>query len=177
MFVNKDMRMRRRILALISGTILAVLGEGCAKSEAVAANDPQSPRVGTVFVYDDLDLFAAAMAAIDDGADPAAAMRRYTENASPAFQFFAGRFGATAESMTEQVTRRPLYYRYLATLKPDIQAREPEFRAAIARLLDAAPEGSTPTPVYFMVANQTAGGNPGVIDTPDGQIAIIAVSN
>jgi hypothetical protein len=176
MFMNKDMRKPQRILALICGTILAVLGEGCAMSEAVAATDPQSPRVEATLVYDDLDLFAAAMAAIDGGADPAAAMRRYTENASPAFHFFAGRFGATAESMTEQVTRRPLYYRYLATLKPEIQAREPEFRAAIARLLDTAPEGSMPTPLYFMIANQTAGGNPGVIDTPDGQIAIIAVA-
>jgi len=130
----------------------------------------------TSFVYDDLDSFAQSIAAIDAGADPALEMQRYTRTASPAFQFFAARFGVTADSMLREVNRRPRYYHYLATLKPEIQAREPELRAAIARLLASAPEGSTPAPLYFMVANQTAGGQPGVIDTPDGPRSFVAVA-
>lgn len=116
------------------------------------------------------------MRAVDGGADLSAEMQNYVANASPAFGFFAGRFGATAESMTQQVARRPLYYRYLTTLKPELQAMEPRFRTAMARLAETAPPGSEPVPLYFIIANQTAGGNPGMAETPEGRIYFVALA-
>jgi len=156
-------------------TIIAALlcAAACATSPPTARSEAEAPQL---FVYDDLDAFAASIQAIDAGADVGAEMQRYTENASPAFQFFAGRFGATAESMTQQVTRRPLYYRYLTTLTPELQALEPQLRRAMDALLETAPPGSQAVPIYFLVGNQTAGGNPGSAETPQGTLYFVAVA-
>jgi hypothetical protein len=157
---------------------LAALVASCAAPSSILHSDAEerpAPAEAT-FVYEDLDAFAAAMARIDEGADAAAEMLGYTENASPAFRFFAGRFGATPESMLEEITRRPRYYRYLGTLKPELQAMEPGLRAAMRRLRETAPPGSAPVPFYFLVGNQTAGANPGFVDTPQGQMYFVAVA-
>jgi predicted DNA-binding ribbon-helix-helix protein len=147
---------------------------------ACASPAPQPPiarpLVETRFIYDDLDAFADAQAAIDAGGDVAAEMQAYIDRGSPGLQFFSGRFGATPDSMTRQFTRRPHYYRYLATLRPEIEAREGEVEAAIARLHATAPEGSLTVPVYFMIGNMSGGGNPGIVQTPDGPRPAIAVA-
>lgn len=151
----------------------ALLCAACAT--ASPTTDEPSP-VEATFVYEDLDRFAAAMAAIDGGEEPLTAMQRYVETGSPALHFFAGRFGLTPEDMVAEITRRPRFFRHLRTLQPALRAREPEFRRALARLTAEAPAGSAPVPLYFIVGNQTAGGQPGFVDTPEGQRFFIAVA-
>lgn len=142
---------------------------------AACASSPAETAPAT-FVYEDFDSFAAAMRAVEGGADLSGEMQTYVANGSPAFGFFAGRFGVTPDAMTQQVERRPLYYRYLTTLKPELQAMEPRFRTAMSRLAETAPPGSAPVPIYFLVANQTAGGNPGSAETPQGTIHFVAIA-
>jgi hypothetical protein len=127
------------------------------------------------FVYEDLDRFAAAIDAVDGGAPLAGAMASYVAAGSPGMQIFKSRFGLSAESMVERVTQRPRFYRYLAKLRPEIAALEPQIRAALARLQASAPTGSMPVPLYFLVANMRAGANPGVVQTPQGPRPVIAI--
>ncbi|MGE3178624.1 MAG: hypothetical protein AB7O32_14245, partial [Vicinamibacterales bacterium] len=126
--------------------------------------------------YDDLDRFASALQAVDAGKPLAGAMAGYVAAGSPAMQIFTSRFGLSGDTLAERVTQRPRYYRYLATLRPEIAAREADIRAALARLKALAPEGSRPVPIHFLVANMKAGANPGVVQTPQGPRPVIAVA-
>lgn len=138
---------------------------------ASAAAETQSP-----IVYDDLDAFAASMASIDAGTAPKDAMAAYLAVASPGMQIFTARFGVTAESMAARLDRYPRYYRHLATLRPQVQAFEPEIRAAMAQLLAAAPHEASLVPIYFLVANMRAGGNPGLVKTAQGMRPAIGIA-
>jgi hypothetical protein len=59
-----------------------VLAFACGPATLAAATD------NVRFVYDDLDSFARAVAAIDAGSDVATEMQRYVDSGSPAFRFF-----------------------------------------------------------------------------------------
>ena len=136
-----------------------------------AAAPPQtaSDSGGFPIVYGDLDAFASAIEAMEAGAEAKAAIGNYLAAASPGMQIFVSRFGVNVDSMAARLARYPRYYRYLASLRPQVEARELELRKAIAALQASAPEGSRPVPVYYLVANMTAGGNPGIVETPQGR--------
>jgi hypothetical protein len=155
--------------------VLFAVALGGAVSASCATSPPEAPAIEVVYNYDEMDRFAAAIAAIDAGADPAEQMHQYVSDASPEFQFFAGRFDVTPESMLRRLQQFPRYYRYLTTVKSEIQGREAEFTAALARLTAMAPAGSRPVPFHFLIANQTAGGQPGFVPTPQGDRYFITV--
>lgn len=127
---------------------------GCATPNA-AASDDASPR----FVYDDFDRFGAALQAIDAGEAPAAAFATYIAGASPAFPFYAERYGVTAEALAAAIARRPRHYRQVAALKRRLQAFEPVIARGVSRLGDLVGDRD-PAPIYFIVAHMVAGGTP-----------------
>ena len=157
------------ISRLACAALLAFL---CTAAPAQAA----PATVESPIVYDDLDRFAKALESVDAGTPLASAMAGYIAQGSPGMQIFTSRFGLSADTLVERVTQRPRYYRYLAGLRPEIAAREPEIRAALARLLANAPASSRPVPIYLLVANMKAGGNPGVVQTPQGPRPAIALA-
>jgi hypothetical protein len=162
------------ILAILCRDALTAV---LAATLCVAAQAQSSPAtLEPPIVYDDLDRFAAALKAVDGGAPLAGAMAGYVAAGSPGMQIFTSRFGLSADSMVERVTQRPRFYRHLAQLRPEIDAREVEMRAALARLKANAPASATPVPIYFMVANMRAGANPGIVQTPQGPKPVIAVA-
>jgi hypothetical protein len=135
-----------------------------------------APTGGASLHYEDIDAFNGAMKAIEAGGSAATILNGYVERASPAMRIFVDRFGMSADSLAEKLTRFPIYYRYLASLRPDIESREPDIQAALAALVKSAPDGSSLVPVYFLIANMTAGGNPGVVETPEGQSVVIGIA-
>lgn len=161
---------RRRWARLLAATAV------CLGALAAQAAAPSDTPAGAALVFDDLTGFAQALAAIDGGTAPATAMADYIAKASPGMQIFTARFGVTAESMAERLATRPRYYRYLASLRPEIEARAPAMRAALSRLQAAAPPSSVAVPVYFLIANMRAGGNPGVVKTPQGPRQVIGIA-
>lgn len=154
-----------RVAALLAGLLLG--------TATASASDG---KAGSALVYDDLDAFAAAIADIDAGSEPLVALQRYIDGASPGMQIFTARFGTSAASIAEKLASYPNYYRYLAGLRPEIEAREPELQRAISELQSSAPPGSRPVPVYFLVANMRAGGNPGLVQTPEGPRPAIGIA-
>jgi len=135
-----------------------------------------APSPNGILFYGDVDRFATALAEIDAGAPPEAALQRYISEASPGMQIFTSRFGTSAESIADKLASHPKYYRYLSTLRPDLEAREAELMGAIGQLQSDAPPGSRPVPIYFLVANLRAGGNPGMVQTPEGPRPAIAIA-
>ncbi len=156
-----------RVAALLTGLLL-----GTAAALASAADG----KTGSPMIYDDLDAFAAAIADIDAGTAPLVAMQRYIDRASPGMQIFAEKCGASAATIAKRVESYPNYYRYLAGLRPEIEAREADLRRAIGELQSSAPAGSRPVPIYFLVANLRAGGNPGLVRTPEGPRPAIGIA-
>ncbi len=143
---------------------------------AAAVFAPAVASAPSPIVYDDLDAFASVLATIDAGTTPKDAMAAYLAVASPGMQIFTERFGVTAESMAARLNRYPRYYRHLATLRPKVEAFEPEIRAAMARLLAAAPHEARLVPIYFLIANMRAGGNPGLVKTAQGVQPAIGIA-
>ncbi len=127
-------------------------------------------------VYDDLDAFAGAITAIDAGTAPEQAMADYLAASSPGAQIFVQRFGLTAESLAAKYARYPKFYRHVAGMRPALEAREPELRAALDQLQSNAPPGVRQVPLYFLVGNLTAGGNPGLVPTENGMRPAIGVA-
>lgn len=157
---------RRRWASLLAATAVS-LGVAAALAD---------PGPGAALVYDDVAAFARALAAIDGGQATTAAMAEYIAQASPGMQIFTARFGVNPDTMAERLRQRPRYYRYLATLRPEIEAREPQIRAALARLHAAALPSAVPVPIYFLIANMRAGGNPGMVKTPQGPRVAIGIA-
>lgn len=154
-----------RVAALLTGLLL-----GTATASATDG------KTGSPLIYDDLDAFAAAIADIDAGKEPLDALQRYIDGASPGMQIFTARFGTSAATIAERLASYPNYYRYLASLRPEIEAREAELQRAISELQSSAPAGSRPVPIYFLVANLRAGGNPGMVQTPEGPRPAIGIA-
>jgi len=127
------------------------------------------------FHYEDLRLFDQALKEIAAGAEPVVSMEGYVTDASVAFQGFAERYEVTAESIATQYAKRPIYYGDLPRIEDWLRAREPEITDALNRLVELAPSGDS-VPVYFLVADQKAGGTPIPIETEDGIRAVIAVA-
>jgi hypothetical protein len=127
------------------------------------------------FHYEDLRRFDQALKEIAAGADPVESMEGYVKNASVAFTGFAGRYDVTAESIASQYTKRPRYYGDLPRIEDWLKTREPEIIDALNRLVEMAPSGES-VPVYFLVADQKAGGTPIPIETEDGIRAVIAIA-
>ncbi|MCB1569464.1 MAG: hypothetical protein KDI69_11695, partial [Xanthomonadales bacterium] len=153
-------------------TRLTGLAMACALAWASAAEEP----AGAPLVYDDLDAFSAAVAKIDSGSDALPTMQSYIAQASPGMQIFTSRFGTNAESMAEKLASHPNYYHYVASLHAGIKAEKAELQKAIGALQSGAPAGVRPVPVYFLVANMRAGGNPGLVQTPEGPRPAIAIA-
>ena len=122
------------------------------------------------FIYHDVDAFARAYATVPAGGDPLPAMREYVKSASPGFVAFAKAYGTTAESLAEQVRRRPRYYASLTRLAQRLKSMEPEISKAIEKLSEMAP-GQRPVPIYYMVADQKAGGTPKEVVAADGSVS------
>jgi hypothetical protein len=160
---------KSHVAALLTGLLLNTISASATISNA---NDKKSKLV----IYDDLSTFAAAITEIDAGSDPFAAFQRYLDKASPGMQIFTARFDTSAATIAEKFTKYPKYYHYLTTLRSEIEAREAEMLTAIGKLQMSAPAGSKPVPVYLLVANMRAGGNPGVVQTPEGPRPVIGVS-
>lgn len=156
-----------RVAALLTSLLLGT---------AAALASASDGKTGGTLVYDDLDAFAAAIVEIDAGSPPVGVLKRYLDGASPGMQIFTSRFGTSAESIAEKLASHPNYYRYLAGLRPEIEAREAELQRAISELQSSAPAGSRPVPIYFLVANLRAGGNPGVVQTPEGPRPAIGIA-
>ena len=125
--------------------------------------------------YDDLRRFDQALQEIAAGADPIESMEGYVTDASVAFKGFAERYEVTAESIATQYTKRPNYYGDLPGIEDWLKTREPEIISALDRLVELAPSGES-VPVYFLVADQKAGGTPIPIETEDGIRAVIAIA-
>jgi hypothetical protein len=130
---------------------------------------------GSEFHYEDLRRFDQALQEIAAGADPVESMEGYVTDASVAFNGFAGRYEVTAESIAAQYTKRPIYYGDLPRIEDWLKTREPEIIEALDRLVGLAPSGES-VPVYFLVADQKAGGTPIPVETEDGIGAVIAVA-
>lgn len=156
-----------RVAALFTGLLLGFT------MASASASDGKS---GSPLIYDDLDAFAAAIADVDAGSAPLDALQRYIDGASPGMQIFTAQFGTSAATIAERLASYPNYYRYLAGLRPEIEVRETELRSAISELQSGAPAGSRPVPVYFLVANMRAGGNPGLVQTPEGPRPAIGIA-
>jgi hypothetical protein len=148
----------------IFGSILAV-------SLFLGAPAQADPRLH----FDDLREFNAALAAIEAGEAPLTAFESYVENASPVFSAFSERYDVTAQSIADAYAQRPLYYRGLPALEAYITARADEIEAALNRLQDMAPAGEV-VPSYFMIANQTAGGTPVLVQSAAGPQINIAIA-
>lgn len=149
---------------------------GLALAGAAAFASAADGQVRSPLIYEDIDAFAAAIAEIDAGSAPLAAMERYMAGASPGMQIFTTRFGTSAGSIAEKLASHPNYYRYVSGLRPEIEAREAALQQAIATLQSDAPAGSKPVPIYFLVANMRAGGNPGLVQTPEGPRPVIGIA-
>ncbi len=132
--------------------------------------------VGNPLNYDDLDGFATAITEIDAGSPSLEALQRYINGASPGMQIYTQRFGASAETIAARRASYPNFYRYLTSLRPEIEAREMDIQRAISALQANAPAGSMPVPIYFLVANMRAGGSPGLVQTPEGPQPAIAIA-
>jgi hypothetical protein len=125
--------------------------------------------------FDDLHEFTAALAAIDAGETALTAFETYVENASPTFSAYSERYEATAQSIADAYAQRPLYYRGLPALEVYITTRADEIEAALNRLQNMAPAGEV-VPSYFMIANQTAGGTPVLVQSAAGPQINIAIA-
>lgn len=130
---------------------------------------------GVSFHYDDLDRFQVALDAIDRGMEAETAFLAYLDGGTPALTAYAERYSLTAQSLAEAFAARPNYYRALPALRADIQAREDDMRAAIARLEDMAPAGRA-VPIHFLIADQKAGGTPVLTRTEAGPRPAIAIA-
>lgn len=155
-----------RIAALLAGPLLAA---------AALASASDGKPASTLF-YDDLDGFAAAVAESDAHGEPLVALQHYIDGASPGMQIFTERFGASAQTIAAKLASHPNYYRYLSTLRPELEAREAELLSAISKLQSQAPEGSRAVPIYFLIANMRVGGNPGIVQTPTGPRPAIGIA-
>lgn len=142
---------------------LLLLALACAFVVRVSAADPAAPS----FRYGDLDSFAQALAEIDAGKEPVAALQGYLDRASPGLKTFMGVYGVTADKIAAEVKRRPNYFRSLTKIRTKIEAMEPAMADELRRLAALAP-GTALTPVYFFVAQRTAGGIARDTEEPDG---------
>ncbi|MEZ5460686.1 hypothetical protein [Dokdonella sp.] len=161
-----------RLAAPKSIARLIKVAMACAVGLASAAEDP----AGAPLVYSDLDAFAEAIDKIDAGSEVLPTLQRYMDEASPGMQIFASRFGTSAESIAEKLMSHPNYYHYVAGLGSSIKAGNAELQQAIGKLQADAPAGVRPVPIYFLVANMRAGGNPGLVQTPEGPRPAIAIA-
>lgn len=143
---------------------------------ATSLSSASDAKTASPLVYDELDGFAAALAEIDAGSEPVAALQRYIDAASSGMQIFTGRFGTSAETIAARLASHPNYYRYLSTLRPELEAREAELLSAISKLQSTAPDGSKAVPIYFLIANMRVGGNPGIVQTPEGPRPAIGIA-
>jgi hypothetical protein len=130
---------------------------------------------GLEFHYEDLRVFERALEEIAAGAEPKESMQGYVADASVAFKGFAERYNVTAESIAAQYAERPAYYGDLPRIEDWVRAREPEIVDAIDRLVGMA-RGGEAVPVYFLIADQKAGGTPVLVDTEQGKKPVIAVA-
>ena len=130
---------------------------------------------GPEFHYEDLRRFDQALQQIAAGADPVESMEGYVTDASVAFKGFAERYEITAESIANQYMKRPIYYGDLPRIEDWLRTREQEIIDALDRLVELAPSGES-VPVYFLIADQKAGGTPIPIETEDGIRAVIAIA-
>ena len=125
--------------------------------------------------FDDLRGFNAALVEIDGGETPIAAIETYVGNASAAFGAYAERYDASAQSIADAYAQRPQYYRGLPALEVYIMTREAEISAALRRLQAMAPAGEVVSS-FFIVANQTAGGSPVLVQGETGSQINIAIA-
>ena len=149
----------------LSFMLLAVAGP------AIAA----STSTKVAFVYDDLDRYAAAHSALDQGTEPEAAMKAYVDQGSAAFKFYAKRYDVSAQGIAAEIAKRPKFYRRLAGLKPRLQAHEPLISASIDKLNVMAGQ-RLDVPIHFLVANQVAGGTPVELDSADPPAVGVAIA-
>lgn len=127
------------------------------------------------FHYEDLHLFDRALQDIAAGTDPLESMEGYVSNASVAFKGFAKRYNVSAESIATEYAKRPVYYSDLPIIEDWLRAREPEIKDVLSRLVELAPRGDA-VPIYFLVADQKAGGTPVLIEDAGGPRPVIAVA-
>jgi len=169
MLSTKSCRSRIRSKSILGNTLCRFL------SLIVAIFLSKGAFSGPEFHYEDLRLFDQALQGIAAGADPVESMESYVTDASLAFKGFAERYEVTAESIATQYARRPVYYGDLPKIEDWLRIREPEIMDALDRLVELAPSGDA-VPVYFLVADQKAGGTPILIETEDGIKPVIAIA-
>ena len=142
---------------------------------ALAVFAPTQAQDGTPLIYDDLNRFSEALDAIDGGMDPTLAFEAYLDAGSPALDSYSERYDVSAESIAAAYESRPAYYRAVANLRPTLAEAEPDIQTAIGRLVQMTPTGMS-VPVYFLVADQKAGGTPLLTQTDAGPRPVIAVA-
>ena len=131
-------------LALVIGAGVAVAGD-----RGTAA---------PVFVYEDLDRFAKALQAIDEGAQAEPTIAKYVAEGSPAYPPYVARYDVTAQSIAAALAKRPRHYRRVAALKPYLLKQEKSVSRAMARLNDLIPGPNVSPPIFYLVGNMYAGG-------------------
>ena len=149
-----DAGMKAPIAALLCVLLVSLLS---------GSHASQADEAAVRFVYDDLRAFAQAHRSIVAGTPALEAFQQYVASASPAFAFYARRYGATAESIAGQYAQRPKYYAYVAALEPKLRELESTIAAGVRELSSLTGIREAP-PVFYLVANQTAGGTPAELD-------------
>lgn len=135
--------------AVLAGVLLA--------PAACATGDTEAQAPARRFVYDDLHRYNGAVAAIEAGADPAATLQAYLDDASDGMQTWLSVYPATADELAERLAQRPRYYASLREMPARMAPFEPEIARAYARLEAMAP-GSDLGAVYYLVGKRSAGG-------------------
>lgn len=122
---------------------------------AIAANlGTTSP----IFVYEDLDRFATALAKVDSGAPLEPTMAEYVAGGSLAYPGYVDRYAVTAKSIAEAIEKRPRHYRKVSGIKPYLKTQEDMVRRAMARLNAIIPGPNVSPPIFYLVGNMYAGG-------------------
>lgn len=144
------------MITLFAAFALGFLANAAGSASPAASSDLAA--TDSAFVYDDLDRFAEAVAAVDRGAPATPTFANYIAKGSPAFPGYVERYGVTAQSIAEAVAERPLHFRRVAGLKNHLRSQEGRIQSAMLRLNKMAPGDFPVPPVYYLVGNLYAGG-------------------
>jgi hypothetical protein len=152
--------MRQAILA--AACLLFVAGQTAAQQlTSNVVHEPEESK----FVFDDIEHFLEAQAAIAGGMDPSRALQTlYIDRGSPGLGMFVEKYDLTVERLLEAMERHPEAYARIDRTLAALEERRPSFVAAYAEIQRILP-GAVFPPTYFVAAGHRGIGS-GSVEGP-----------
>lgn len=158
-------RGRQASIAGVGVLTLGVVGATGTVAQQRLTTDVAGSAAEAAFVYEDVEHFIAAAAAIADGADPVQALQtKYLDRASPGLGMFIEKYDLTTDRLLKAIEKHPGAYGRIGRTLELLRAQEHSFRKAYAQMKEVIPDAVFP-PTYFLVAGHRGIGS-GSIEGP-----------